>query len=178
MRIISGSKRGTKLYGPDEYKIRPTTDRSKESLFNIINQRIYNSNFLDLFAGTGAIGLEAKSRGAECVICVDKLQESINIIKENVNKTKLEVCVQKSDVETFIKKTNIKFDIIFLDPPYLYTNEYVSEVIDLIFQRELLKEDGMIIIEREYRKENEELFSMYDFVDIRKYGKVSFIFIK
>ncbi len=178
MRVISGTKRGTKLYGPNENKIRPTTDRSKESLFNIINQRIYNSNFLDLFAGTGAIGLEAKSRGAKLVICVDKLQESINLIKENVNKTKLEISVQKRDVESFIKTTSIKFDIIFLDPPYLYTNEYVSEIVNLIFQNELLKENGMIIIEREYRKENEDLFSKYDFVDIRKYGKVSFIFIK
>ncbi len=177
MRIIAGTKKRTSLYGPNVDKIRPTTDRAKESLFNILNLKVKNSIFLDLFAGTGSISLEAKSRDAKEVYAVDKLNDSINLINKNKDKTKLDINVIKQDVVLFLNSSKKGFDIIFMDPPFKIKDEDILNMIDIIYERNLLKEDGILVIERESNKKNEETFSKYENMEIRKYGKVSFIIL-
>lgn len=121
MRIISGSSRGTNLYTLKGENTRPTLDRIKESMFNIINNNIKDSLVLDLFSGSGAIGLEFASRGAKKVILCDNSKEAINIINKNIEKTHLQEKVEVvflSSNTILDKYKNIKFDFIFIDPPY------------------------------------------------------------
>ncbi len=184
MRIVSGSMRGTKLYTLDGMDVtRPTLDRVKESLFNILNFKIKNSIILDLFAGSGALGLEAISRGAEKTYFCDSSFEAIKIINKNIEKTRCKdktVVIQKDYKKALEKFANdaLKFDIIFLDPPY--KTDYTKESIKIILEKDLLNEDGIIIIETDIEKEVlEEIqdFSV-DIYDVRKYGRVSLIFIR
>ena len=123
MRIITGSARGAKLKAPKGQNTRPTADRIKESLFNILGSFIYDKNVLDLFSGTGNLSLEALSRGANHAIMVDCSLDSISTIKFNATHTKLidKSTILKADVFAIIKKLHLKqtkFDIIFFDPPY------------------------------------------------------------
>ena len=142
MRIIAGKNRGTKLYTLDGDDItRPTLDRVKESLFNIIMPYIENSNILDLFAGSGALGLESLSRGAGKVTFCDNSSKAINVIKNNINKTKLEKKTQVlhkdfSKAIIDLKNQKNKFDIIFLDPPY--KTDYIIKAIEMIIEEDLL----------------------------------------
>ncbi len=175
MRIISGMKKKMVLYGPKTKNIRPTTDRAKESLFNILNLKVKDSVFLDLFAGSGAISLEAKSRGAKEVYAIDNSNESILLIKKNQEKTNLDINIVNSSVKNYVNNVNIKYDIIFLDPPFNFSDENIKNILNIIFQRELLKEGGTLILERETNNENEEIFSEYKNIKVKKYGKVSFV---
>ncbi len=177
MRIIGGMKKRTLLYGPKVDKIRPTTDRAKEALFNLLNLKVNNSTFLDLFSGTGSVSLEAKSRGSKLVYSVDKLDESIKLIQKNKEKTNLDINIVKSDVILFLKSTKKTFDIIFMDPPFKLGDEKIIDLIDLIYKKDILNKNGILVIERETDKKNKEIFSKYENVDIRKYGKVSFIIL-
>lgn len=152
MRVISGSARGLKLKSPKGMDVRPTTDRVKESLFNIINNYIQDSFILDLFSGTGSLGIEALSRGAQRCTFVDSSKDSIEIIKDNLKSTKFidKSEVIFSDAISAINKLGVKrdkFDIIFMDPPYL--KNLVVPVLKEIIKRELLEEDGIIIIEHD-----------------------------
>lgn len=177
MRIIAGSKKKLNLYAPKTKNVRPTTDRAKESLFNLIGQKIDDAIFLDLFSGTGSIAFEAKSRGAKEVFAVDNNFESHEIIEKNMVKSKLEIKIQKSDVKNYINTVNNIFDIIFLDPPFDTTDEKTLEYIELIQQNNLLKEDGLLILERKSKKTNNEIYGKFTNLEIRKYGKISFIII-
>ena len=118
MRIISGEYKNRKLVAPKDLKIRPTMDRTKEALFNIINHNIYDKSFLDLFAGSGSISCEAISRGASYVVCVDNNKEAIRIINENNKIVDNKISIINADVVNFIKTTTSSFDYIFVDPPY------------------------------------------------------------
>ena len=121
MRIISGKARGTKLYTLEGTNTRPTLDRVKESIFNIIQNEIEDATVLDLFAGSGAIGLECLSRGAKKAVLCDKSKEAIQIIKRNIEKTHMEEKAQiiNADYENCLEKLkNEQFDIIYIDPPY------------------------------------------------------------
>lgn len=177
MRIIAGEKKGTILFGPTTDKIRPTTDRAKESLFNIINYKIKNSSFLDLYGGTGAISLEAKSRGAKEVYIVDKEVQSLKTIKQNMNKTKLKLNIVQSDVEKFLKCNTQKYEIIFMDPPFMLLDKDIKKNIELIKQNKILKPSGTLIVERATKQENKELYQEYN-CKIKKYGNVSFIIME
>jgi len=183
MRIISGTARGTKLYSLEGMNTRPTLDRVKESLFNMINFKLQEANVLDLFAGSGAIGLEALSRGANKVFFCDKSREAINIINKNIEKTRFN---EKSVVlnEDFLKvleklkQKGEEFDLIFLDPPY--ETDYIKKSIEAILKNNLLKKDGLLIAETD--EEDRILEELKDFEninveDIRKYGRVYLIFI-
>ena len=184
MRIVSVSMRGTKLYTLDGMDVtRPTLDRVKESLFNILNFKVKDSIVLDLFAGCGSLGLEAVSRGAEKAYLCDLSFEAIKIIKKNVEKTR---CQDKTEVlqkdykkalDKF-KNDNLKFDIVFLDPPY--KTDYTKESVKIILEKDLLNDDGIIIIETDIEKEvlkEIQDFSV-DIYDVRKYGRVSLIFVR
>ncbi|MDK2918339.1 MAG: rRNA (guanine966-N2)-methyltransferase [Candidatus Petromonas sp.] len=152
MRVIGGQAKGVKLKSLKGLKTRPTSDRVKESLFNILAPYIPNSKVLDLFSGTGNLGIEAVSRGASCAYLIEKNKKCYNIIKENISKTKLndkiEVFIQ--DVFLSIKnfgKNKEKFDIIFMDPPYL--KGFVIPCIEEIHNNKLLNLEGLIVVEHD-----------------------------
>ncbi len=181
MRVISGTARGTKLNSIDSISTRPTLDRVKESLFNILQPYIYKAHVLDLFAGSGALGIEALSRGAQnCTFC-DKSYESVQMLKQNIQRTKL---VEKSivihkDYKVCLKMLKgKKFDIIFLDPPYKLN--VAVDAIKIILELKLLNKNGIIVIETdEKEREEEELkqIESIDIVDVRKYGRVNLLFL-
>lgn len=181
MRIISGTARGTKLYTLEGKTTRPTLDRVKESLFNIIQNEISDSIFLDLFSGSGAIGLEAASRGAKKVILCDKSKEAINIINKNIEKTHLKekVEIYNIDYETLLKtKIKEKLDIIYIDPPY--ESNFAIKSLGLIIGKQIANENSTIIIETDDEnrilKELEKL--EIKITDKRKYGRAVLIFLK
>lgn len=180
MRIIGGSARGTKLYSLDGNNTRPTLDRVKESLFNIIQFEIPGCVFLDLFAGSGAIGLEAISRGAKKAILIDKSKEAMQIIKKNIIKTHFEkeVEVYLDSYENVLQnKLKQKVDIIYIDPPY--DSQMAYEALKLIMEKDILYEDSMIIIETDNQekiiKEIEPL--NIEITNTRKYGRAHLIFL-
>lgn len=151
MRVISGSARGMKLRAPKGISTRPTVDRIKESLFNIIANDLSDISFLDLFSGSGGIGIEALSRGAKSAVFVDSDYESVKIIEDNIISAKMmdRSTVLKSDVQTAVaklKKDGKKFDIIFMDPPY--SKGLVQKTVSTVFDAGILKKDGFIIAEQ------------------------------
>lgn len=181
MRIIGGKARGTKLYTLDGDNTRPTLDRVKESLFNIIQRDISDSVFLDLFSGSGAIGLEAVSRGAKKAILCDKSKDAINIIKKNIEKTHLQDQVELYQLpfERLLNdKIKEKIDIIYIDPPY--KTDFVYNAIKIILDKNLIDQDSIVIIETDEEdriiKEIESLG--IEIVNQRKYGRVHLIFVK
>lgn len=181
MRIISGTARGTKLYTLEGQTTRPTLDRVKESLFNIIQNDIPNSIFLDLFSGSGAIGLEAASRGARKVILCDKSKDAIKIINKNIEKTHLKEKVElyNLDYEILLKtKINEKIDIIYIDPPY--NSDFAIKSIQYIIEQNITNENTNIIIETD---EEEKILKKLEMVGVeiqnkRKYGRAVLIFLK
>jgi len=180
MRIISGKARGTKLYTLEGENTRPTLDRVKESIFNIIQSQIEGAKILDLFAGSGAIGLEFLSRGAEKAVLCDKSKDAINIIKKNVEKTHFQNNVQiyNIDFENCLEKIkNEQFDIIYLDPPY--ATEYIIKSLKKIINLNIAKEESLIIIETDDEQRILKEIENIDIkiVDKRKYGRATIIFL-
>lgn len=147
MRIISGKYKGKKLNGFNIDGTRPTMDRVKESLFAMIQNHINGSIVLDLFAGSGALGLEAISNGAKKCYLIDNNQIAIKTIKENSINIKEDINIINIDYKKFLKETKEKFDIIFLDPPY--QSNQLNKALKIIEERNLLNENGIIICEYE-----------------------------
>ena len=181
MRIIAGKAKGTKLYTLEGENTRPTLDRVKESLFNIIQNEIQDSIFLDLFSGSGAIGLEAISRGAKKAILCDKSKEACMIIKKNIEKTHTleNIELYQTDFKEVLRnKIHEKLDIIFLDPPY--ETDFAIEAVKIILEKDVLKENSVMIIETDDRNRIlEDLESINcEITDIRKYGRAYLIFLK
>ena len=180
MRIISGKARGTKLYTLEGNITRPTLDRVKESVFNIIQNNIIESVFVDLFSGSGAIGLEAASRGAKKVILCEKDKNAANIIKKNIEKTHLNenTILYNMNYEKMIEELNEKIDIIYIDPPY--KTDLAYESLKKMIELELITNDTLIIVETD---EEERIIKQMNELEIeiinkRKYGRVYLIFIK
>ncbi len=178
MRIISGRARGTKLFTLEGLDTRPTLDRVKEPLFSIIGLKIQDADVLDLFSGSGALGLEALSRGAKKAILCDNSKKAIQIIENNIKKTKLNAEIINDDFIKCLEKLKEKqFDIIFLDPPY--ETNYIERAINKILECNLLKKDGLIIAETDNQKIVENIEKLDITVNsIRKYGRVILIFLK
>lgn len=181
MRIVSGMARGTKLYTLEGQATRPTLDRVKESLFNIIQNEIKDSIFLDLFSGSGAIGLEAASRGAKKVILCDKSKDAIKIINKNIEKTHLKEKVElfNLDYETLLNtKIHQKLDYIYIDPPY--DSDFAIKSVEFIINNKLVDENSKIIIETDNEekilKELDKI--QVEVIDKRKYGRAILIFLK
>ena len=181
MRIISGTAKGTKLYTLEGQETRPTLDRVKESLFNIIQNEIKDIVFLDLFSGSGAIGLEAASRGAKKVILCDKSKEAINIINRNIEKTHLidKVKLYNLDFKDFLNtKVKENVDIIYIDPPY--NSDYAIESLKIIIKQKIANENSKIIIETDNEEKISKQLEKLDveIIDKRKYGRAILIFLK
>ena len=181
MRIISGNARGTKLYTLKGENTRPTLDRVKESLFNIIQNRIQDAIFLDLFSGSGAIGLEAASRGAKEAILCDSSKEACQIIRKNIEKTSLEdkIKLYNTNFKNVLQKQiKEKVDIVFLDPPY--KTNFAVEAVKIMMENEIVDEKSLIIIETDKK---EDIIKQLEKVnceieDVRKYGRAYIIFLK
>ena len=156
MRVITGSARGRKLREPSNYDIRPTTDKVKEAIFNIIQFDVPGKRVLDLFAGTGQLGIEALSRGAESCVFVDKSPEAIRLVTENLRATGLEARakVVKSDSIAYLESAR-GFDIVLLDPPY--ASELLEKALNLIKGFDILRENGIIVCESDVSRVLPEL---------------------
>lgn len=179
MRVISGSARGRKLIAPEGLETRPTTDRIKESLFNIIAMDLYDCAFLDLFSGSGGIGIEALSRGAKKAVFVEKSAKAAAVIEENIKAARVDdrATLLKTDVLAAInmlKNKNEKFNIIFLDPPY--SAGLYESVLDAICKTGILNEDGYIICEHDMANElpNVDGLKCYRIKEFGKTTKMSF----
>ena len=172
MRVISGKARGVNLKTPDGVLTRPTIDRVKEALFSIINFDIPASNVLDLFGGTGQLGIEALSRGAKSAVFVDQRDDACKLIKENLRRTKLEqdAKVVRMDYLDYLKRCKEKFDIIFLDPPY--AEVFLENALKCITEIDILQSGGIIVAERPLGKDLPWDFEGFTRSKDYKYGKV------
>ncbi|MDO4230383.1 MAG: RsmD family RNA methyltransferase [Capnocytophaga sp.] len=177
MRIISGKNKGKQLIAPAKLPVRPTTDFAKEALFNILNNNYYFDEImvLDLFSGTGNISYEFASRGCQNIIAVDSHKGCIQFISKIAQELDYPITSIKSDVYDFLKKTHQTFDVIFADPPYDFTLDKFDEIIQLVFENQLLNENGMLIIEHSKHTNLEE--KIY-FSFSKKYGGNVFSFFE
>ena len=178
MRIITGKKRGLKLESPESTQIRPTLDRIKESIFNIIHPIKENSIVLDLFTGTGNIGLEFISRGSKKVYFIDSSDYSIELTKKNIEKCKFEdeSILIKDDYETALKKINKDevFDYIYIDPPYGKID--INNILKNIINSNIISDNTLIIFEN---NQNSEInIKDISIVDERNYGNIFIKFMK
>jgi 16S rRNA (guanine(966)-N(2))-methyltransferase RsmD len=175
MRIISGKHKGRRLVAPKNLPVRPTTDMCKESLFNILNNyfNFQGLKVLDLFSGTGNISYEFASRGAGPITSVDGDFGCVNFIKKTASDLDLDISVLKSDVFKFLEKSKASYDIIFADPPYDLDQEQFEKIIQLIFDNELLEEEGMLIVEH---SKHTKLDHMMHFSFAKNYGGSVFSF--
>ncbi len=159
VRIIAGQWRGRKLSFADVPGLRPTPDRVRETLFNWLQGHLHEARCLDLFAGSGALGLEALSRGAVHLTLVEKNAQAARILTENLSLLKAgNAEVVRSDGMLFLKSQSRAYDIIFLDPPF--HKSYLSEILSLIQERGLLTVSGMLYIEHEVEENIEALMQV------------------
>ena len=172
MRVITGKARGVQLKTPDGVATRPTTDRVKEALFSIIQFDVPTAKVLDLFGGTGQLGIEALSRGAKSAVFVDSGEAACRLIRENLRRTKLEADakVVRSDYLTYLKGCKEKFDMIFLDPPY--AEVFLENALKCIAEIDILESGGIIIAERPVGKELPWDFEGFTRSKDYKYGTV------
>ncbi len=177
MRIVSGKFKGRRITAPKNLPVRPTTDLSKEALFNILNHQFsfHELKILDLFAGTGNISYEFASRGAEPITSVDTDFGCVNFIKKTAQEFEMDITAIKSDVYKFLERSKVKYDIIFADPPYHFSQEQFDKIYELIFENELLQEDGLLIIEHSSQTKMEHF---EHFSNSRKYGGSIFSFFE
>lgn len=181
MRIISGTARGTKLYTLEGNETRPTLDRVKESLFSIIQFQIPNAVVLDLFSGSGALALEALSRGAKRAILCDCSPKAIAVIQKNVNKTHFteKAKIICKDFKSCLNSLTEKADLIFIDPPY--QKNIAVEAVKLIEQKDLLTKNGLIILETDNEERDIEqikTLTKLQMCNLKSYGRVKLIFLR
>ena len=178
MRIITGSAKGTKLKTPRGMAVRPTGDRVKESLFNILGSRVIDARVLDLFAGTGNLGLEALSRGASHTTFVEQSHVSIALIRENAALTKLQdhIRIVKGNVLTILNRLEGQFDLIFCDPPY--NQALVSKVLIQLDQAAILADGGLLVIEYSQHEQVEEALNQLQLVRMERFGETCIGFWK
>lgn len=171
MRVITGSARGVQLKTPDGLVTRPTTDRVKEAMFSIIHFDIPGAAVLDLFGGTGQLGIEALSRGAKSAVFVDAGEPACRLIKENLRRAKLEGQgrVVRSDYLDYLSRSREQFDIILLDPPY--AEVFLENALKRITEIDILRSGGIIMTERPLGKELPWEFPGYERSRDYKYGK-------
>lgn len=164
MRVISGKYKGKKIDGFDIEGTRPTMDRVKESLFGIIQNNLKDSICLDLFAGSGSLGIEALSNGASICYFVDKNKQILNILKNNLKGIENSILIEKDYLESLKELKDKKFDIIFLDPPY--KDNLIVPSIQKIMEFDMLNKDGIIVCEYE----NEDIKCDLKLLKSKKYG--------
>lgn len=172
MRVISGIKKGCKLIEFDGDDIRPTTDRVKESVFNLIQEYVREATVLDLFAGSGGLCFEAVSRGAKSGICIDADSRSVEVIKKNRQKLGFEdvVKIYHTRAEEFLKSDSAQYDIVFIDPPY--NKGFIEPVLSLIVSNKKLSDIGIIVIESDNPDKLPEIAGL-SILKQRRYGRTT-----
>lgn len=175
MRVVSGKARGTKLNTLEGFDTRPTTDRVKEALFSVIAEFVPESAVLDLFSGSGALAIEALSRGADCAVLIENNPKASDVIRFNLEKTRLNesALLYNSDAFLFLLETDRQFDIIFLDPPYRH--KMCDKALEIIVKRSILKKDGIVICETSVEEEISTTLTVFK---QKKYGKTKFTIYK
>jgi 16S rRNA (guanine(966)-N(2))-methyltransferase RsmD len=177
MRVTGGIGRGRRLKVPTGSRVRPTSDKVKQALFNILGDRVAGSAFLDLFAGAGGIGIEALSRGAGRVVFVDASRDSLNSIKQNLEQTgfgdRAEVVLSKA--ASFLKKPSGPYDIVFLDPPYA---EETAPLLEQIAGARILKPDSILIAEHFKKQPSPERAGSLERYREARYGDTVLAFYK
>jgi len=174
MRVISGKYRGKKLLAPEGMNTRPTTDRVKEALFGAIQFIVPKAKVLDLFAGSGALGIEALSRGAESCVFVENDLKSIDVLKTNLENIEGEYRIMNSDYLSALNNLkNEKYDLVFLDPPY--ESGYYKKSMEFLRDNDIVEEEGIIVLEVKTGIETkaEEYFSLKK---KKTYGKINLEF--
>ena len=169
MRVITGSARGRRLKTPDNYDIRPTSDNVKEAVFNILQFDVEGRRVLDLFAGTGQLGIEALSRGAASAVFIDRDRAAIQIVKDNLKTCGLSGTVLCCDSLSYLKNCG-RFDLIFVDPPY--DSGLYDEVLGMINQIDILSDGGIIIVEARQDTPLPNMTAPYRRLREYRYGKV------
>ena len=175
MRIISGQHKGRRITAPKKLPVRPTTDMAKEGLFNILNNSFHFNklNVLELFSGSGNVSYEFASRGAVSVTSVDENMDCIKFIKKTSLELDMNITPIKSDVFKYLERAPIKADIIFADPPYDFDDEHFKKIVDLVFEKQLLNENGVLIIEH---SKHTKMDKVEHFEVGRRYGNSVFSF--
>ncbi len=171
MRVITGKARGVALKTPDGLKTRPTTDRVKEAMFSIIHFDLPGARVLDLFGGTGQLGIEALSRGASGAVFVDSAEDACKLIRENLTRTKMEKYgkVVRADYLQYLERCKETFDIVLLDPPY--AEVFLENALKKITEIDILQTGGIIVAERPVGKELPWDFEGFTRSKDYKYGK-------
>jgi len=176
MRIISGIHKGRRLIAPKKLPVRPTTDRAKEALFNILQHEFdfHSIQVLDLFAGTGSISYEFASRGVQKILAVDQNPHCIRFIDQTAKQLQMPIDTHQMSVENFIEKHGFQYDLVFMDPPYAFDEENYKALIEPIFQNNIA-ENGWLIVEHDthHSFENHPYFDQE-----RKYGSCMFSLFK
>ncbi len=180
LRVISGEKKGRRLKAPKGMETRPTEDRIKENLFNILYPLKAEAIILDLFSGSGGIGIEFLSRGAKIAYFIDKSISSIETIKDNLSSTGLteKSVVMKNDAKSalnYFMSNGIKFDYIYMDPPFK-DYDLLLKAVELVSEYKLLREEGRLIIEHESNLDLEKQISTLQSYGSRKYGSKTLSF--
>lgn len=176
MRIISGKFKGRHFTAPKNLPVRPTTDRAKEALFNILRNKIDFSavKVLDLFTGIGSIAFEFSSRGATDITCVDRHVNNLKFINATAHQLGISLTTVKKDVFSFLSKPSLtRYDVIFADPPYDFSDQQFEQILLYIFQNNYLNEAGILIIEH---SRHTGLSEYPHFTEQRKYGTSVFSF--
>lgn len=181
MRIISGIAKGRKLLSPVGSNTRPTLDRIKESIFNILQDKPYDSIVIDVFSGTGSLGLEAASRGAEKCYLVDKNDDTYSILQKNVENLKFgSTCetlkMDSYEALSYLSNKHVKFDIIFIDPPY--NKNMIPLAVEIISKKRLLNNNGVIVTKIDSKEIIYNGFEDIFLYDNRKYGNTIICFYR
>ncbi len=181
VRIIAGKARGRKLIPPATMETRPTLDRVKESMFSIIQNYIPDSIVVDVFAGTGSLGLEAASRGAKEVYLVDRSKDAFSLLKQNIENLGFEdacYALNKDSYEAlrYLADKNKVFDVIFIDPPYC--REMIPEAIKIVHDKKMLSKDGIIVTKIDSIEEIYEGYEDIALIKSRKYGNTTICLYK
>ncbi len=178
MRIISGIYKGRKLKGSSNLSIRPTTGRVKELIFNVLQDFPQNKTVLDVFSGSGNLGIEALSRGADKAIFVDLSERSLSVLKENLKTIGIpekKYAIYKSDALNFARSANFSVDLLFLDPPFKYPE--LQQLIDLLFVSKLITMKSLLVVEHEKSNPIKLESDVYEIIIQKKIGRslISFI---
>ena len=170
MRVITGTARGRKLMEPRDMTVRPTTDMVKEAIFSIVQFDVPGRRVLDLFAGTGQLGIEALSRGARECVFVDNSPASLNLVRKNLEICKMQAPVVRSDALAYLENCG-KFDLVLLDPPY--HDGLYDKILQSIFGFDILNDGGIILVESMRGEDMPAAVSPYEMGKTYNYGKIS-----
>ncbi len=177
MRIISGTLKGRRIHPPKNLPVRPTTDRAKEALFNILTHQyaFEEATVLDLFAGTGSISYEFASRGVKQIVAVDKNVQCINFIIKTTEQLTLPITAVRAPVMRYLERLTTSYNFIFADPPYIFSKEEYHALVENIFDSNILYNSGLLILEH---AEQIDLSNVTHFTEARNYGGCIFSFFE